>query len=1690
MRLAELFFAKQQGRSHLFSGRRRRIPPRRRRIVFEPLEDRLLLSVSLLGVPDWIEQGPGPSINGQTAGLAGPNPVVGAIEAIAPHPTDANTISVGTVAGGIWRTTNGGVTWTPQTDQWPSLSISAIAYSPLDATNNTLFAGTGSFSSGGNGGPAVGALRTTDGGNTWVPTGSEFSGERVRSIVPTSIGTSLADQVVLVATIDAGGVYRSTDGGDTFSLISGSSGAADGLDNDADGTTDEAGEVNLPAGNASHLVADPGNANRFYAALPGRGVFRSDNGGANWVQVNTGLTGVGAASRIELSVSAAAGNPVYAGLISGGSLANVFRSANQGGNWTQLGAAPAIHPGNQAGTHFSILADNAASNIVYVGGDRQAGSPFVGNLFRGDSNTNTWSSIVLAGAGGTAPHADSRDMVFDASGNVLESDDGGIYRLINPNAAGTTWQSLPNMPRVAQFITNIDYDELNNTSLGGTQDTGSPEQIAGFTWRDLSQADGGFVAVDNDQVAHPGTTLHYSSFQQFGNFTRRTLDATNTPTASAGVGLVVTGAGGKTLLSSATMGTNTYNFDSTIQFTQPFVLNSVNPARMLIGTSFLYESTDNGDTLTSLGGVSNLNSNGVDDDLDGAIDDGDEFVVNPAGNIGAVRAMVYGGRSGGADNADLIYVASGATLRLRTANATNSLADFTTLTAYPGGAIRDIEIDPDDWQRGYVVDSAGRVFRFANNGAAAANWTEITGDLGDLVTDVRDVELFTPTSAAGDDFVLVSGFGGVYRTLDPGSNSVWTEFGGNLPNAICTDLLYDPVDDVLVAGTYGRGAWTIASASTKIPVPGVLQIDGDTDFADEDDAIKLMLDPNNPLLLDVFLNSVTPTLTVQLSTLQQIDVNGLGGEDELILDLEFGDLLPPLGLTYDGGTETQTPGDFLRLIGDGTTTVAYSPSGTTPGSGTVTIGGRTITFTDLEPVIMSGMASITLTTPNSADVLAVDSPGAGQNRVSGSSDGVALESLTFFDTTSVTLNLALNDGASPADTVSIDASGLVASGLQNLTINTGSGADTLTITAASFALPVPGGAFTFNAGTGTDHVIASADVSYALTDTSLGIAGDGDIVLVGFAGDQATLTGGGSPNSFTVSNWTGQATLDGAGSGDTYAVTFLGAGSGTTTINDTGGSGTDQAVVSGTAGADALVVTATHVTRASEVVNYAGLEALTVDAEGGVDTVTVDSTGAATATTVLGGSGEDDFTVNATGAAGLILDGEGDSDDYTVNFGGLVGPVTVADSGPPPPDVDTLLVNGTAGADTLVLTPTQVTRGAEVVNYAGIEELTVDAGGGSDTLSIEGTAVPTAVLGGAGDDAFTVNATGAGGPLYLDGQEDSDTYTVNLGASLAAPVTINDTGTAGTDTLAVNGTPGDDTIILTDSGVTGGGGAGLSFSGIENFSVDAGAGDDLVDGSALTIPVTIFGGTGNDTLIAGSGNDSLFGEEGDDDLIGGLGADFLDGGAGSDGLLGDKGTIVRVLLDGSTAAVLSTPDKHLQAEVDQAGTIKREVTLLDAEQGGDDTMLGGSGADFLHGGAGNDQMDGGDGDDALFGDLGDDSMMGGAGSDHLFGGMGNDSLDGGTGADIAYGGEGDDRLVADSRDDRLIDWLGNFNDFVVPGPSYGGPTIVRSPSPWVRDFLLDLAAADGALDPNGEIALVIPGSPEQQSNSGKGGRAT
>lgn len=309
-------------RRNRHSNERPKAPPKRQDFFLEPLESRLLLSADLLGVPAWVDQGPGPIENGNNVILTLPgqnSPQDGAVHAIAADPSNANRVFIATVNGGLWRSTNAtfsrfdgadndgdGVndeadetpTWTPLTDQYPSLSFGAIALSPLDP--NTLFAGTARTSSGGDGGPLTGMLRSTDGGDTWIAIGgTTFNGQNIERIVPTALGGTLANQVVLTA--GGNGIMRSVDGGQTWNQISGTLATSDGLDNNADGTIDELGELNLPGGYFTDVVADPTNTNRFTQRGRARPSYRGEFSSAPMAAL------VGPWSTRDLPLAAASG---------------------------------------------------------------------------------------------------------------------------------------------------------------------------------------------------------------------------------------------------------------------------------------------------------------------------------------------------------------------------------------------------------------------------------------------------------------------------------------------------------------------------------------------------------------------------------------------------------------------------------------------------------------------------------------------------------------------------------------------------------------------------------------------------------------------------------------------------------------------------------------------------------------------------------------------------------------------------------------------------------------------------------------------------------------------------------------------------------------------------------------------------------------------------------------------------------------------------------------------------------------------------------------------------------------------------------------------------------------------------------------------------------------------------------------
>ena len=723
----------------------------------------------------WAEQGPGPTLNAQTEGLPG-NPVSGAVNAMAIDLAHPGTVYLGTVNGGVWKSINANTSspnWAPLTDlKLPALSINSIAISPLNAS--TIFAGTGSTSSDGfDGSPGFGVIRSTDGGATWaILASSTFTGRRINSIVPTArTAGGLAGQVVLAATLfDGGGVYRSANGGTSFTRISGSAG--------------------LPSAGVSSLVADPTNSTRLYAAVPSNfgagaaaGVFRSDNAGVSWTPVNTGLTGLGTSLRVLLAVGRNTG-VVYAMVINtSGALSGVFRSANGGATWTAMGVpSPTIFPGGQGILHGAIVADPVDPNIVYIGGDRQdlpsanGCTNFSANTFRGNASlASPWQNVVCNGAQGTSPHADARDMDFDYNGNLLQANDGGIYRLNNPGVASRQWVSVNGNLRPAEMHSAA-FDAVSRIAFGGTQDTGTTMQNApgSRTWTEFLQGDGGVVAID-DTSAHGGSSIRYTSFQSLGFFNRSTWSPSNTlvsgPTA---LGLqIISGAGtGQTL----------FTFDPNIQFYNPYELNRIDPRRMLIGTANIYESRDRGDTLANLFATGKF-----------------------------ISSLSYGGRLNGALRPDAFYVGTSGPARPLIPHRASAGGAIRELTAYPGGGVRDLVMDPQNIRHIYVVDELNRVWASLDEGLS---WRNLTANLPKLLGQARTIELFRPASS-GRTVLLVGGLGGAFQMCEPGAaGAVWTPLGSNLPHGLVLDLRYNYTANVLVAGILGRGAWTLTNFFT------------------------------------------------------------------------------------------------------------------------------------------------------------------------------------------------------------------------------------------------------------------------------------------------------------------------------------------------------------------------------------------------------------------------------------------------------------------------------------------------------------------------------------------------------------------------------------------------------------------------------------------------------------------------------------------------------------------------------------------------------------------------------------------------------------------------------------------------------------------------------------------------------------
>ncbi len=476
------------------------------------------------------------------------------------------------------------------------------------------------------------------------------------------------------------------------------------------------------------------------------------------------------------------------------------------------GVNPSSGRSGQGSLHCSMVADGTT---VYVGGDTQRfpfGAPnslgalnFDGRLFRGDTTVGptggapspqwehlTHSDAVPSIPGGgtansTASHADSRQMIFDANGDLIEVDDGGVFRRTSPGDNTGDWFSMNSNLQITEFH-DIAYDSNSNIIFGGTQDNGTiGQQTTGSsTWVQIQGGDGGDAVVET--TSSPGFSVRYTSSQYLGNFTQRTFDAANNEVLTIFPDLQITdGSSGSTW------------------FYGPVEVNAIDATRLVLGlTSNVAESFDQGDTLSSVDFGGGLRANG---------------------NLRR-RTMAYGGVRNAIPDADLLYVGSRSQVYAR---LSSGVAPTPTSGAFPGDGIQALRPDPDNWDRLAVVDVADRFDATASSRVwltedTGATWTEITGDLP--TAELMTIEYLPGTV----DRIVVAGQAGVWTTpvTSPGT---WTEMSDGLPTAIVQELYYDRTDDVMVAGTLGRGAYLMTKVTCN---DGTDDPDGDL-VCDPDD---------------------------------------------------------------------------------------------------------------------------------------------------------------------------------------------------------------------------------------------------------------------------------------------------------------------------------------------------------------------------------------------------------------------------------------------------------------------------------------------------------------------------------------------------------------------------------------------------------------------------------------------------------------------------------------------------------------------------------------------------------------------------------------------------------------------------------------------------------------------------------------
>jgi photosystem II stability/assembly factor-like uncharacterized protein len=661
----------------------------------------------------------------------GPHNIGGRTLAVAFNPLNPKTICVGSASGGLWRTYTGGIggdAWDYVSTGFPVLAVSSIAIPPNDS--NTIYIGTGEIygyqnAVGGltvrttRGSYGMGILKTTDGGTSWTKvldwSYNQRRGVNVIRINPQNLNSLWAGTTE--------GTYRSYDAGMSWQQVH-------------------------PVIMAMDIAVNYIDTNIVFAACgdlgsTGTGIYRTTDGGANWLRLTSGFPGSWG-GKAHLAVFQSAPNVIFASIGAGSNSGTwLCRSVNNGDSWTIVSTQDySSYQGWYS--HFAVVHPLDSSKVICGGIDLWKSTTGGTNLIR-KSDWTAWYFGVPPPGGPEGPpyysHADHHAFaVHPTNPNIVYfGTDGGVFRTTD---FGETFEGRNGGYQTTQFYNGFSCAFTDSIlSIGGLQDNATAIYEGTVAWRRVIGGDGCWTAI---HTVNPDTI--YGAYQNLS-----ILKSVNRGQTWSGI---------------------SPPSSSQTSFAAPYVLSPSRPRTMYAGRDKVYKSTIGGGSWVATNNNLTLDGNPL---ISLAVS-----FTNPD--------TVYAGTAPTIARAGIFRTTNGGT---SWQNVTGTLPD-----RYPV----DIAVDPTNSAVVYVAFAGFGTSHLFRSTDAGQTWGDIGAALPDVPTSSLVVDPSYPNHLyVGNDI-------GVYVSTN-GGGSWQEFQASMPDAAIVMDLTISRSNRMLRAATHGNGAY-------------------------------------------------------------------------------------------------------------------------------------------------------------------------------------------------------------------------------------------------------------------------------------------------------------------------------------------------------------------------------------------------------------------------------------------------------------------------------------------------------------------------------------------------------------------------------------------------------------------------------------------------------------------------------------------------------------------------------------------------------------------------------------------------------------------------------------------------------------------------------------------------------------------